>query len=299
MNVLRSIARAVFNPPPTVAVIKLQGMISARPGQPRGPGISLDKVSGWIDSAFRKRRNLRAVALAINSPGGSPVQSELVAQYIRAKAKETGLPVWAFAEDVAASGGYWLMCAADKGRLFACKTSVVGSIGVISQSFGVVDVLKRVGVESRRLTAGKNKGMNDPFQPVNPEDQERLRGLLESLHTSFKEAVIESRGSALSGEPEKIFTGEAFTGTQALELGLIDGLGDMHSILKEEYGPQVRLRRVNPMLRMPPFPQLFSGSVWDGAAGGLAAGVAQDAAAAVIEELSEREIRARYGASGM
>eukprot|EP00951_Prasinocladus_malaysianus_P029136 scaffold267653_cov45-Prasinocladus_malaysianus.AAC.1 len=161
-----------------------------------------------VDKAFQKRRNLHAVALAINSPGGSPVQSELITSYIRQKAEETKLPVWAFAEDVAASGGYWLMCAGDPGKLFACNTSVVGSVGVISQSFGFVDILKRTGIESRRSTAGKMKGMMDPFQPVKPEEQERFNTLLESLHGAFKDAVMANRGLHLKSNPDEIFTGE-------------------------------------------------------------------------------------------
>ena len=250
MQALRRLAKRIVSPPPSVAVIKLQGLISSRPGAPpNSPGVSMDKVAKWADKAFRARRNLRAVALAINSPGGSPAQSELVAKYIRSKAEETKLPVWAFAEDVAASGGYWLMCAADKGKLYSCESSVVGSVGVISQSFGLSEVLKRLGVENRTNTAGKFKGMGNMFMPVKEEEQERLRVLLASLHGSFKDAILENRGDALkakNAKPEDVFTGEAFTGRQALELGLVDGLGDMHSRLRAEYGKDVELRVVNP-----------------------------------------------------
>ena len=247
MQALQRLARRIVNPPPTVAVIRLQGLISSRPGAPpNSPGVSMEKVTRWADNAFRARRNLRAVALAINSPGGSPAQSELAANYIRSKAEETKLPVWAFAEDVAASGGYWLMCAADKGKLYSCESSVVGSVGVISQSFGLSEVLKRLGVENRTNTAGKFKGMGNMFMPVKEEEQERLRMLLASLHETFKDAILASRGDALKARPEDVFTGEAFTGRQALELGLVDGLGDMHSRLRAEYGKDVELRVVNP-----------------------------------------------------
>ena len=194
-----------------------------------------------IDRAFAPRR-LAAVALSVNSPGGSPVQSALIARRIRARADDRGVPVLAFAEDVAASGGYWLACAGDE--IFADENSIVGSIGVIAAGFGFPDLIARHGVERRVHTAGERKGMLDPFRPENPEEVERLRAVQRDMHESFIAHVRARRGRRLREEEEALFSGEFWTGRKAIELGLVDGLGDLRGVLRDRFGDRVRIRPV-------------------------------------------------------
>ena len=181
--------------------------------------VSTEKV---LERAFAPRARLAAVALLVNSPGGSPTQSALVADRIRGLADEHDVPVLAFCEDVAASGGYWLACAADE--IYAHPTSIVGSIGVISQSFGLEGLLQRIGVERRLYTAGEAKSRLDPFLPEKPEDVVWLRGLQDQLHEMFRDWVVARRGDRLASDVE-LFNGEVWTGARAAELGLVDGLG--------------------------------------------------------------------------
>ncbi len=225
---------------PLVSVLRLAGIVG-RVGPVRGGNISLASMEKAIDRAFAPKR-LAAVALSVNSPGGSPVQSALIARRIRARAEERGVPVLAFAEDVAASGGYWLACAADE--IFADENSIVGSIGVIAAGFGFVDLIARHGVERRVHTAGARKGMLDPFRPENPEEVERLRAVQRDMHESFVSHVRERRGRRLRAEDEILFSGEFWSGRKAIELGLIDGLGDLRGVLRDRFGAGVRIRPV-------------------------------------------------------
>ena len=225
---------------PLVSVLRLAGIIG-RVGPVRGGNISLANMEKAIDRAFAPKR-LAAVALSVNSPGGSPVQSALIARRIRARAEERGVPVLAFAEDVAASGGYWLACAADE--IFADENSIVGSIGVIAAGFGFVDLIARHGVERRVHTAGARKGMLDPFRPENPEEVERLRAVQRDMHESFVSHVRERRGRRLRAEDDVLFSGEFWSGRKAIELGLVDGLGDLRGVLRDRFGAGVRIRPV-------------------------------------------------------
>jgi signal peptide peptidase SppA len=216
---------------PVVAVVRLHGVITPTP-QPLGRGaINLNAVEPALAKAFGHDR-LQAVALAINSPGGSPTQSALVGERIRKLAAKKNVPVLAFCEDVAASGGYWLACAADE--IYAHRTSMVGSIGVITAGFGLTGLLERFGVERRVYTAGEHKHRLDPFSPVKPEDIAWLKGLQGELHTEFTDWVKQRRGAKLADNPE-LFTGEVWTGARAAELGLVDGLGSLREIVAKKY----------------------------------------------------------------
>jgi signal peptide peptidase SppA len=230
------------SPAPQVAVLRLDGVIGMR-----GPrGLSLRRFAGALERAFSLRR-LKAVALAINSPGGSPAQSSLLFRRIRQLAEEKHVPVIAFAEDVAASGGYWLALAADE--IFAEDTSLIGSIGVISASFGFAEALRKLGVQRRLYTAGENKSLLDPFLAEDPKGVERLTTLQRDMHDVFKDMVRRRRGDRLKAEEATLFSGEIFTGRRAFELGLVDGIGDLRSVMRERYGEAVRLRAIEPERR--------------------------------------------------
>lgn len=221
--------------PPQVAVVRLSGAIGMA-----GRGSMNDStLAPVLERAFTKGKP-KAVALEINSPGGSPVQSALIGARIRRLAEERDVPVIAFVEDVAASGGYWLAAAADE--IYADASSVVGSIGVISAGFGAHVFLARQGLERRVHTAGESKSMLDPFRPENEEDVARLKGLLNDIHANFIDHVTDRRGEKLSTE-EKLFTGEIWLARRAKELGLIDGIGHLRPVLQERFGDKVRLRR--------------------------------------------------------
>jgi signal peptide peptidase SppA len=230
---------ALLDPPPTVAVLRLSGVIGAMGGFRRG--LSLGDQAGAIDKAF-KLRNLQAVALAVNSPGGSPVQSALIAGRIRQLAEEKQIPVFAFAEDVAASGGYWLACAADE--IYADASSIIGSIGVVSGGFGLQGLIEKLGVERRLHTAGDKKAMLDPFQPEKPADVKHLKDIQGDIHLAFKDMVRQRRGKRLKGAEKDLFSGAFWTGARALDMGLIDGLGDIRSVMRDRYGENVKLRVV-------------------------------------------------------
>src|SRR5580658_4383553 len=230
------------NPPPQVAVLRLDGLIGMR-----GPrGLSLRRFAAAIERAFALRR-LKAVALVVNSPGGSPAQSSLLFRRIRQLAEEHEVPVVAFAEDVAASGGYWLALAADE--VFADETSLLGSIGVITASFGFTEALRKLGVQRRLYTAGDNKSMLDPFLTEDPKAVERLTVLQRDMHEAFKDLVRSRRGARLKGEESVLFSGEVFTGRRALELGLIDGIGDLRGVMRQRFGDTVRLVGIEPERR--------------------------------------------------
>lgn len=220
---------------PTVAVIRLQGVIAGG-----GRGALNDRaLAPVIEKAF-SRGKPAAVALEVNSPGGSAVQSSLIGARIRRLAEEKDIPVLAFVEDVAASGGYWLAAAADE--IYADSSSVVGSIGVISAGFGAHEFLVKQGVERRVYTAGKSKSMLDPFRPEKPEDVERLKGLLNDIHTNFIDHVQDRRAGKLDSAAD-LFTGEVWLAKKAQTLGLIDGIGHIKPMLKDRFGDKVKLRR--------------------------------------------------------
>ena len=223
---------------PTVAVLRLGGVIaSGTRGQLNDQGLA-----PVIERAFRKGKP-DAVALTINSPGGSPVQSSLIAARIRRLADEKSIPVIAFVEDVAASGGYWLACAADE--ILIDESSIVGSIGVISASFGFHDFLGRHGIERRVHTAGKHKSILDPFRPEREEDIERLKGLQAQIHEAFIAHVKTRRGDRLS-DSEDLFTGEIWVGLKAVNAGLADGLGHLVPAMKDKYGDKTKFRVYGP-----------------------------------------------------
>lgn len=230
----------VTNPPPLVSVVRLSGLIAAGGGMLRG-GINLANQASVLKAAFAPKR-LAAVALIINSPGGSPVQSALIGRRIRSHAEERNVPVVAFVEDVAASGGYWLAASADE--IFADSSSIVGSIGVVSAGFGFTEAIKRLGIERRLHTQGERKGLLDPFSPEKPEDLARLEALQADIHGGFKDWVRERRQGKLTQPEDNLFNGDIWTGRQAVELGLIDGLGDLRSIMRARFGAKVRLRLV-------------------------------------------------------
>lgn len=266
------------NPGPLVAVLRLEGVIS-----PRGRrNLSLRRFAGAIERAF-SLRGVKAVALAVNSPGGSPAQSSLLYRRIRQLADEKGVPVIAFAEDVAASGGYWLALAADE--IYAEESSLLGSIGVISGGFGFTEAMTRLGIERRLHTAGENKSLLDPFLPEEPRNVERVDALLQDLHASFKDLVRRRRGAKLAGDEALLFSGEVFTGRRALTHGLIDGVGDLRGVLRARFGDAVRLKSVEPERRRLFLPGLSRPRRPEVA----------DLAAEVLARLEERLIWARFG----
>ena len=220
---------------PIVPVVRLSGVIGV--SSPLRPGLTLASVARPLERAFGMR-NIRAVALVINSPGGSAAQSHLIHRRIRELAVEKKLPVFAFVEDVAASGGYMIACAADE--IIVDASSIVGSIGVIAASFGFQELIKKVGVERRVYTSGASKAMLDPFSPEKPEDVERLKAIQSEIHKGFIALVKERRAGKLDSRESALFTGEFWTGSRAKELGLVDAIGDIRSALRERYGEKVR-----------------------------------------------------------
>lgn len=231
----------ILKPKPKVAILRFSGVI-ADSGMKRG-GISHHKYRASIEDAFDVF-DLKAVALIINSPGGSPAQSQLLGDHIRRLADEKEVPVYAFIEDVAASGGYWLACAADE--IYAVQSSIAGSIGVISASFGFQDLIARHGVERRVHTSGKEKGFLDPFLEEKPGDVKRLKGLQSELHEIFKDWVRERRGDRLKGPDADLFEGQFWAADKALELGVIDGIGEARSFAKEKFGEDIRFAEFGP-----------------------------------------------------
>src|SRR5215475_3404077 len=217
-----------------VPVVRLSGVIGAV--TPLRPGMTLAGVAKMLERAFGMR-NAKAVALVINSPGGSPVQSRQIYLRIRQLAAEKKLPVLVFVEDVAASGGYMIACAGDE--IFCDPSSILGSIGVVGGSFGFQDLIKRIGVERRLYTAGEHKAMLDPFLPEDRDDVARLKAIQREIHTIFIALVKQSRGARLKGADDVLFTGEYWAGTTSVSLGLADGIGDLRSTLRARFGEKV------------------------------------------------------------
>jgi signal peptide peptidase SppA len=228
-----------------VPVVRLSGTIGAV--TPLRPGMSLAGVARTLERAFATK-NAKAVALVINSPGGSPVQSRQIYLRIRQLAVEKKLPVLVFVEDVAASGGYMLACAGDE--IFCDPSSILGSIGVVGGSFGFQELIKKIGVERRLYTAGAHKAMLDPFKPENPDDVARVKALQGEIHAIFIALVKQSRGSRLKGADEVLFTGEYWAGETSVSLGLADAIGDMRSTLRARYGDKVKTPVVAPAAGM-------------------------------------------------
>jgi serine protease SohB len=220
---------------PVVPVVRLSGMIGVT--TPLRPGMTLAGLTRTLDRAFAVPR-ARAVALVINSPGGSPTQSHLIFRRIRQLAEEKKLPVLAFIEDAGASGGYMLACAADE--IVCDDYSIVGSIGVIGGSFGFPELMKKLGIERRIYTAGERKAMLDPFREENPEDVARIKAIQADIHARFIELVKKRRGTKLKGDDTVLFSGEFWTADKAIELGLADCRGELRSVLRERYGDKVR-----------------------------------------------------------
>src|ERR1700757_5160221 len=217
-----------------VPVVRLSGVIGAV--TPLRPGLTLAGVSRILERAFSVR-NAKAVALIINSHGGSPVQTRPIYLRIRQLAEEKKLPVLVFVEDVAASGGYMIACAGDE--IFCDPSSILGSIGVVGGSFGFQELIKKVGVERRLYTAGTHKAMLDPFLPENPDDVTRVKALQREIHAIFIALVKQSRGTRLKGADDVLFTGEYWAGETSISLGLADAIGDLRSTLRARYGEKV------------------------------------------------------------
>jgi signal peptide peptidase SppA len=272
---------------PVVPVVRLSGVIGL--STPLRPGLSIAGAARMLDRAFGIR-HARAVALTINSPGGSAVQSHLIYRRIRALADEKKLPVVAFVEDVAASGGYMLACAADE--IVCDPASIVGSIGVIGASFGFPEALRKLGIERRVYTAGEHKSTLDPFLPENEHDVARLKAVQQDIHRMFIALVRERRGERLAGSDDTLFTGEYWVANTARDLGLVDQLGDIRSFLRDRFGADVAMPVV-------PAERSLFGRKAKGVAGfapdALAAIAAYGLADDVISALEARAMWARFG----
>jgi len=237
LDLLRMLLPARFRADiPIVPVVRLSGIIGVV--TPLRPGLMLSTIARSLERAFAVRR-ARVVALIINSPGGSPTQSHLIFRRIRQLAAEKKIPVLAFIEDVGASGGYMLACAGDE--IICDQFSIVGSIGVVGGSFGFPKLMEKLGVERRLHTSGEHKAMLDPFLPEKPEDVKRLKAIQKDIHERFIALVKERRGAKLHGADKTLFSGEFWAARRAIELGLVDGIGDLRSVLRERYGEKVRM----------------------------------------------------------
>src|ERR1700744_5059691 len=273
-----------------VPVVRLSGVIGAV--TPLRPGMSLASVAKMLDRSLGMR-NAKAVALLINSPGGSPVQSRQIFLRIRQLAAEKKLPVLVFVEDVAASGGYMIACAGDE--IFCDPSSILGSIGVVGGTFGFQELIKRISVERRLYTAGAHKAMLDPFLPENPDDVARVKALQREIHAIFIALVKQSRGARLKGADDVLFTGEYWAGETSVTLGLADAIGDLGSPLRARYGDKGKTPAIGP-----------SSGLWPGLLGRRSAGAttlsslaSPDGIAGLPEELisalETRAIWAKFG----
>jgi len=268
---------------PVVPVIRLQGMIAASSGLRRG--LNMASLAPIIDKAF-DAKNIAAVALVINSPGGSPVQSALIYDRIRLLARKKNVPVLSFVEDVAASGGYWLACAGDE--IYVNGASVVGSIGVVSAGFGFDEAIGRIGVSRRVYTSGTCKGMLDPFQPEQEDDIAHLRELQKDIHDQFIAMVKHRRGTKLKEGEELLFSGAFWTGRKGIALGLADREGELRQVLEERFGKRVDLRLMQPKRG------LFGMS--SGQPGVSVSGHLADAGVEAVQHaIAEKLERSRYG----
>jgi serine protease SohB len=264
--------RDVLDPGPLVSVARLYGAIGLASPIGRG-GLDDEALAPVLERAFAPRR-LKAVALAVNSPGGSAAQSALIAARIRRLAADRGVKVYAFVEDLAASGGYWLACAADE--IYADANAIVGSIGVVSAGFGLHEAIARLGVERRVHVVGERKTLLDPFRPEAPEDVERLTRLQRGIHANFVDHVESARGERLRGDRETLFSGDVWLAAEAQRLGLIDGIGHLVPTMKARFGDRTRFTVARPRR------SLLQRLGAPGVSGALAA-------------VEERAMRARFG----
>lgn len=225
---------------PVVPVVRLAGPIGL--ASPLRAGVTLASVAGPLERAFRMS-DTPAVAIVVNSPGGSPVQSMMIYRRIRALAEESGKTVTVFVEDVAASGGYLIALAGDE--IIADGASIVGSIGVVTATFGFDRLIERLGIDRRVYTAGDRKMQLDPFQPERAEEVKRLKAIQRDVHADFI-ALVKQRRNALNGPERTLFSGEFWSGRRALDLGLIDRLGDLRAVMRERFGEKVKLKLVAP-----------------------------------------------------
>src|SRR5580700_8077368 len=266
---------------PVVPVVRLTGVIGF--STPLRPGLTLAGIARTLERAF-SMRNASTVAVSINSPGGSPVQSHLIFRRIRELAQEKGRRVIAFVEDAAASGGYMIACAGDE--IIADPHSIVGSIGVVGGTFGFDKLIAKYGIERRLYTSGEHKAMLDPFLPEDPDDVARLKKLQREIHDSFIALVKSRRGGKLAGPENDLFSGEYWTGTRGLELGLVDAIGDLRSTLRERFGEKV----ATPLIAGDR--SFFARRIFGVARGELIpGGLAED----IISALEARALWARYG----
>ena len=262
---------------PRVSVLRLSGVIASG-GSPLRKNLNYDSLEPVIKKAFLDKKQ-SAVILCINSPGGSPVQSALIGKRIRQLADKNKIPIIAFCEDVAASGGYWLASCADE--IYADESSIIGSIGVISAGFGFTEAISKLGIERRVYTSGESKSVLDPFKKESPTDVARLRGLQNDIHEHFIEHVKSRRGKKLN-EEEPLFTGLFWTGKKAEKLGLIDGIGAMQDVLTEKFGDNVKIKQITQKKG------LLSVA---GSSSGLGAAISYE----LIEHLEHRHLWARFG----
>jgi signal peptide peptidase SppA len=270
---------------PVVPVVRLAGVIGV--STPLRSALTLAGVARPLERAFGMRQ-ARAVAIVVNSPGGAPVQSHLIYRRIRQLAAENNRPVIAFAEDVAASGGYMIACAADE--IICDPSSIVGSIGVVGSSFGFSGLIDKLGIERRLYTSGDHKAMLDPFLPEKPDDVERLKSVQREIHEGFIDLVKQSRGSRLKGQEKTLFSGEYWTGSKAIELGLADALGDLRGTLRARFGDDVLTPLVAPA-------RGWFGRVQPGVGAGDIDSLLRggDFAEQIISALEARALWARYG----
>jgi serine protease SohB len=287
--ILRRVTPRRWRGLPRVPVVRLSGVIGI--SSPLRPGITLSGVARALDRAFAMARS-KTVALVINSPGGSAVQSHLIYRRIRQLAQEKEASVIACVEDVAASGGYMIACAADE--IVCDPSSIVGSIGVVGATFGVVEAMKKLGIERRVYTAGERKVTLDPFLPEKPEEVEHLRSIQREIHETFIALVKTSRAARLTGPENTVFSGEYWSAKTALGYGLIDRLGDLRSVLRERFGEDVTMPLVSPERGW--FGRRTPGVATDflrfpGLASGLGPNLAED----VISAIEARALWARYG----
>lgn len=284
---MRKLISRIFHKGPIVPVVRMSGVIGSV--TPLRPGLSLNAVAAPLGRAFAMAKD-GAVAIQINSPGGSAVQSRLIFQRIRDLAREKNVRVYIFAEDVAASGGYMIACAADE--IYADPSSIVGSIGVLYSSFGLTEAIHKLGIERRVHTAGEKKMALDMFQPENPDDIARLKNIQRVIHKDFIDLVRERRGRKIEAQGDSLFTGEFWSGRQALELGLIDGIMDLRTKMRELYGDKVRMRLVSAERGL--FRWRTPG-IWSALDASMARPTAMSLADDVISAIEARAIWARFG----
>ena len=261
-----------------INILRLNGVIASGSKFLGSSNLSLESLEKQIERAFSGKK-IAGVALVINSPGGSPVQSALISERIIELSKKNNIPVFAFVEDVAASGGYWLACAADE--IFVMPASIVGSIGVISAGFGFVEVIKKIGVERRVFSKGDNKGMLDPFQPQNPDDVKVITDLQEEIHQQFKDWVSSRRGNRLNIDvvkKEGIFEAKIFSGTKACEFGLADSIGELKQVMRERFNEKVVFKEISGRKKL-----------------GQRLGLSSSSYSRIIEHIEERIAFAKFG----